>query len=84
MTGTTPRKPAPRRRPAKAPEPMAAKAPRRAKTAAPKAVARRKAAPRATPPAGGNPIWREVADYLAGVAMLGAAAWGLMAFLDVI
>lgn len=85
MTGNTPSRPAPRRRSPKSQETAAAKAPRRAKAApAAKGGTRGKATRRASPPAAPNPLWREVADYVAGVAMLGAAAWGLMAFLDVL
>ncbi|MFC4167463.1 hypothetical protein [Teichococcus aestuarii] len=84
MTGGTPSRPAPRRRSPKSQETAAAKAPRRPKAATPKGGTHRKPSQRPAPPAAPNPLWREVADYVAGVAMLGAAAWGLMAFLDVL
>ncbi|MBI0435660.1 hypothetical protein [Roseomonas sp. KE0001] len=76
----------PRRRVASAKSP--AKAPRRAagteKAAQPAKAGRRKPAaarPPARPPGGG--LRRQVADYLLGVLMLGAATWGLMSFLGV-
>lgn len=76
----------PRRRAAPAAK-SPAKAPRRAagteKTAQPAKAGRRKPAarPPAKPPGGG--LRRQVADYLLGVLMLGAATWGLMSFLGV-